>query len=147
VSIDLLILFVIFVLVPLIERMLREAQQRGQPTPGDTSRQPQKAAPPRTRPPVPVPVPAPVPTSMPEPQPVLSLPVSTAEKRQVDPRPDRGTGKPVVRTLTPRSMTRAGTVVSLRTRPDLRRAMALTAILGPCRADQPYEWPADAGRP
>jgi hypothetical protein len=37
-------------------------------------------------------------------------------------------------------------VVGPRNRLDLRRAIELMAILGPCRAINPYDWPERAAR-
>jgi hypothetical protein len=37
--------------------------------------------------------------------------------------------------------------VGLRARRDLRRAIVLVAMLGPCRANSPYDWPDQAARP
>jgi hypothetical protein len=127
-SVETLILLAFFVLVPLLQRLLAHARERNQPTPQPAQRAPSPAP----RPEAPVPrVPAP---------PIPPLPAleadrfdnhrSASARQAVTPATAASNG--------PRRGRRPVASVILGTRLDLRRAVAAAAILGPCRAVDPY---------
>jgi hypothetical protein len=60
--------------------------------------------------------------------------------------PARQGDGPLTIALKPQRTMEQQTVVGLRARRDLRRAIVLAAILGPCRANSPYDGPEQAGR-
>jgi hypothetical protein len=61
--------------------------------------------------------------------------------------PARHGGGPVPIALTPHLTLEQQTAVGLRTRRDLRSAIVLVAVLGPCRANSPYGWPDQSAHP
>ena len=139
-SVETLVLLALFIVLPLIQRLIQATRQRNQRPPEPVERPspgtPQPLA--RTLPPPELAVP-PLPDTTPH---AASDAISAGVRI---PAPDGG--GPVIVALTPhRSMGRP-TTVGLRTRRDLRRAIVIAAVLGPCRASSPYDWPEHAGRP
>jgi hypothetical protein len=135
-SVEALVLLALFIVLPLIQQLIRATRQRNQRFP-----EPAERRPPRTL----------VRTSPPE----LAVPLlpDTTSHAASDamlasaPVPAPHVGGPVTIALTPHRTMGQRTAVGLRTRRDLRRAIVLVAMLGPCRASSPYDWPEQAGRP
>src|SRR5687767_1702581 len=126
-SIEGLLLLALFVLLPLIERLVEAARQRR-----DTA---QKAVP-RTQPDVPPPLPSATPgqpLSAPDaalaeaPSSPLARPAERARAR-------RRVVEPATRPVTPRDVV----IRALRSRDSLRGALVLMTVLGPCRAQTPH---------
>ena len=116
-SLEGLLLLALFILLPLIERLLRAARRPE----GDAP-----IPPPAPRRQAPIDAPAALPAdSSPEP---------------AGPAPRRPPRPPLAATGPPRAVRRAGSVEELRTPLALRRAVVLATILGPCRAVAPHEW-------
>jgi hypothetical protein len=131
-SFEALVLLALFVVLPLLQQLIRAMRHGHDRLPEATERRP-PVAPVRTPPPEPVvpPLPVVVPDALTGP-----LPSSAAVAA-----PRRGAPGTVART--PRSTVRQPVTVGLRTRRDLRRAMVLVAVLGPSRASSPYRSACD----
>lgn len=130
-----LALLVLFVLLPLVELLVRFVRRQMTRPPALPSAQ--RQVPPLSAP-ASVPSPAPV-------RPTLHETV-TARTRT----PERGTGErstrpPTARQRTRRRATVAGLREGLRTPGDLRRAVVLMTILGPCRSISPHDTAERAG--
>jgi hypothetical protein len=137
VSVEALILFALLVALPLIQRLIQATRQRNERPPGPAERQgPETLA--RTPPP-----PEPVIPPLPDTTPHTASDAISAGGRM--PAPD-GVGPVTPAPTLHRTMGRR-TTVGLGTGRDLRRAIALATMLGPCRASSPYDWPERAGRP
>jgi hypothetical protein len=136
VSVEALVLLALFIVLPLIQQLIRAARQRNQgPTESAGRQSPGTHA--RTPPQPELAVP-PLPDTTPQ---TASDAIPTGGRM---PAPDAG--RPVTLAPTPHRTIGRGTMAGLRTRRDLRRAIVLAAILGPCRASSPYNWPERAGR-
>jgi hypothetical protein len=136
VSVEALILLALLIVLPLIQQLVQATRQRIQRPPGPAERQsPGTLA--RTPPPE-LAVPP-----LPDTTPHTAFYAISAGGRE--PAPDAG--GPVTLALTPLRTMGRRTTVGLRARRDLRRAIVLVAMLGPCRASSPYDWPERAGRP
>jgi hypothetical protein len=139
-SFETLLLLVIFILAPLVE-FFRAARKRGQRRPPSDSAewQPEVAS----EPPFDAQTPVQEPVREVQAVPFLSAPAERrfpTVTRQL--RPKRQPAVSVGRDRATHRQTRPrGTVVGLRSSLDLRRAIVLTTILGPCRANNSYEWP------
>jgi hypothetical protein len=135
-SVELLVLVALFIVLPLIQQLIRAPRQQSQRFPEPAERRPPRTLA-RTPPPeLAVPplqdtTPHATSDAMPASAPALALHASG----------------PVTIALTPHRTVGQRTAVGLRTRRDLRRAIVLVAMLGPCRASRPYDWPEQAGRP
>jgi hypothetical protein len=127
VSLEFLLLLAVVVLLPLIQQLLRAARQRDRRTPERAEGQPAPAERPAMREPQP-------------PRPAARHTSSAAmTAREGTPAPDAA--GPVAPALTAhRSTGRRTAVVSLRNPLDLRRAIVLMTMLGPCRATKPHDW-------
>lgn len=164
-SIESLLFLAIFVLLPLIERLMRRQpppiddvdaedetdvpQPRPQPGPRRRPvprpiRQTGRPAPPMPPPPMPRPLPPPVPPPVQPLPPVTARPAVPRElsdavkatKRAVAVRTDM---LPMAATRKSSRDARRRTVIrALRTPRTLRSVMLLTTIMGPCRAQAPY---------
>ena len=136
---ELLVLLAVFVLLPLMQRLLGVARQRQAHTPERADRQPQTT---------PQPAQAPRPAARAVPPLTDTLPQSTSDVTTASGRTStRDAAGPAPLAVVPRRRTRRHPeVVGLRNRLDLRRAIVLTTILGPCRATTPYDGPERAGR-
>jgi hypothetical protein len=127
-SVETLALLAFFVLLPLLQRLLAQVRERNQPTPQPAHRAPLSTP----RPEAPVPrVPTP---------PIPSLPALEADQFDVNrSAPAREAVTPATAASNaPRRGRRPVASVILGTRLDLRRGIAAAAILGPCRAAEPY---------
>lgn len=125
-SVESLILLALFVLLPLIERLLLAARRRQQ-----------QAAPERPEadvelPPFMLPEERPQPVAMPPPRP----PEASARAKPVAPASRLRAPRPPVVTARARPVS-AGSPY----RRGLRRAVVMAAVLGPCRALSPYDGP------
>lgn len=139
-SLELLLLLAVFVLLPLIQQLLRAARQRDRRAPERAERQPLRTP----QPPAHAPLPR---TRAVPPLPETARHAASDAMTARGLTPARETAGPVTLALTPHRSTRRRTaVVGLRNLLDLRRAIVLMAILGPCRAINPYDWPERAGR-
>ena len=128
-SIEQILLLVVFVVLPLVQYLLRTARERD-------GRKPEQAEGPQSPPDAPLPVPTGPPLA-PAARHTLSDAMAVRERT-----PRRDAAPPVVLPPAPRrSARRRAAVVDLRDPNDLRRAIVLTTILGPCRATNPYEGP------
>jgi len=129
VSFEWLLLLVFFVLLPLVERLLRAARQQQ-----DAAAPEPPGAPRPQAPPLPLPLPRPVapPLSMPRPRAGQARPRHPPAVTK--PAPAR---RPVMR--------RPAMAADLRHAPALRRAIVLMTILGPCRALSPHAWEGASG--
>ena len=126
-SVETLVLLALFIMLPLIQRLIRATRQRHQrfPEPAERRRPGTLAR-----------------TSPPE----LAVPplLDTASHAASDamppsaPVPAPHAGGPVTTTLTAHRTMEQRAALGLRTRRDLRRGIVLVAILGPCRANSPY---------
>jgi hypothetical protein len=136
VSLELLLLLAAFVLLPLIQQLLRAAQAREPPTP-----EPAEKRPPRP------PVQAPPRTLAVPPPPGAARDAASDALIARGRTPALKTAGPVTPALTPHrsARRRRAAALGLRNRLDLRRAIVRMAILGPCRAMSPYDWPERAG--
>jgi hypothetical protein len=128
VSVDVLVLLAIFVLVPLLQRLLAQARERNQPPPQPAQRGPSPTPPPAAR------VPR-VPTL-----PIPPLPAPEAERLDAPPPAParRAANTATAVSSDPQRGRRRVALPALRTRLDLRRAITVAAILGPCRAVDPH---------
>jgi hypothetical protein len=126
-SVETLILLAFFVLLPLLQRLLAQARERNRPTPQPAHRGPLPTSPPAARVPREPPVPIP-------PLPALEAARfgmhQAAPAREATPAPAALIG--------PQGGLRGVASAMLRTRLDLRRAVTAAAIIGPCRAVDPY---------
>ena len=139
-SIEALLVFALFVLVPLVERLLREVQQRNQRAGGQAGPPPAQRRLPPPSAPVPSPVALPSPAALPSPSEAIT---ETMVARRARP-PD--TTRPPVRTMTQRvKHAPAAARLALRDRFALRRAVVQMTILGPCRAVHSHDWPERGG--
>lgn len=145
-SIELLVLLVVFILLPLIQQLLRAMQERDQGSSG----RPHGRRPPTRRPTMPEPQPA---ADVPLPRAPAVPPLPPATQHTVPavtahkPLPRRETSRPVAPALTARRDARRHTAIgSLRNPFDLRRAIVVMTILGPCRAISPSDWPERSAR-
>jgi hypothetical protein len=127
-SVETLILVAFFVLVPLLQRLLARARERNQPPSQPAQRAPWSTP----RPEAPVPrVPTPPIPSLPALEPdQFDMYRSAAAREAVTPATAASNGLR-------RGRRPVGSVI-LGTRLDLRRGIAAAAILGPCRAADPY---------
>ena len=137
VSVEALVLLALFIGLPLIQRLIQARRQRNQPLPGPAQRQPPGTLA-RTPPPPDLAVP-PLPDTMPQ---TASDAISAADRM-----PAPHAGGAVTQAPTPHRTMGRHTMAGLRTRRDLRRAIVVAAMLGPCRASNPYDWPEHAQRP
>jgi hypothetical protein len=138
VSLETLLLLAVFVLLPLIQRLLEAARRRDPRPPGRPGRRPVRTPPAPTQalPKVPV---RPLPDMAPDRTSGATTPHGPSSARDT---------AALVTLVLPhhRSARRRTAVVDVRKRLDLRRAIVLTAILGPCRAVNPYAWSEGARR-
>ena len=135
-SFEALVLLVLFLVLPLIQQLIQATRQRNQLPPEPAGGQlPGTLA--RTPPPA-LAVP-PLPDTTP---PTASDAISAGGHVPAQ----EGGGAVTLAPTLHRAMGR-GTTAGLRTRRDLRRAIVLAAMLGPCRASHPYDWPEHVGRP
>jgi hypothetical protein len=117
-SVETLILLTLLIVLPLIQQVIRAMRERSQHFP------------------------APVPL-LPETKPHAASDAMPASAFA----PARHGGGPL--TIAPKAQRtmEQQTAVGLRARRDLRRAIVLVAVLGPCRAKSPFDWPDQAARP
>jgi hypothetical protein len=131
-SVETLVLLALFIVLPLIQQLIRATRRRKHRLPEPTEmRPPTKLA---RMPPPEVSVPPLVDATPPAPS--EATPASA-------PMPAPHAGGRVTITPTPHRDMGQRTAVGLRTRRDLRRAVVLVAIVGPCRANGPYRSAAD----
>jgi len=135
-SLEGLLLLALFILLPLIERMLRAARRPDGDTPDQGADVPRPASRPSIPPPTPQRQP---PTDAPVPPPADIPPVPASPAPRRSPRP------PPAAAGTPRALPRGSRVEELRAPLALRRGVVLTTILGPCRSVSPYEWEGASG--
>lgn len=131
-SVETLVLLALFIILPLIQQLIRATRQRNQRFPEPAERRPPRTLAHTSPPELPVP-------------PLLnstSHPASDAMPPSA-PVPAPHASGPVTITLTPHRTMEQRTAVGLRTRRDLRRGIVLVAILGPCRAHSPYRSACD----
>jgi hypothetical protein len=134
-SVEALILLALFVVLPMIQQLIRATRDRNQSSPQTAERQsPGTLA--RT--------PAPELAAPPLPDPTLDAAYDALLASDHVPAPH--TGRPVTLAPTPRRTTGQHTAVGLRSRRDLRRAIVVAAILAPCRASSPYHSPEQIER-
>jgi hypothetical protein len=133
-SVETLILVALLIMLPLIQQLIRATRERSQHSPAPAERRSGTVA--RTTPPELV-VP-PLPDRKP---PVASDAPASALA------PARQGGGPPTIALKPQRTMEQQAAVGLRARRDLRRAIVLVAMLGPCRANSPCDWPDQAARP
>ena len=136
-SVEALGLLALFIALSLIQQLIQATRQRNQRRPEPAGRQ-SRGTLARTPPPPELAVP-PLPDTTPQ---TASDAISAGVRI---PAPDGGGA--VTLAPTPHRTMGRGTTAGLRTRRDLRRAIVLVAMLGPCRASHPYDWPERAGRP
>jgi len=124
-SVESWILLALFVLLPLIERLVLAARRRRERA---TAERPEAGV---ERPPLMVPEARPQPVVMPLPPaaPARPKPVTATPRLRAPPRPSVVAAR--ARAASPGSPYRR----------DLRRAMVMAAVLGPCRALSPYDGP------
>jgi hypothetical protein len=137
VSVEALVLLALFIVLPLIQQLIRATRQPNQHPPEPAGKEAAGTLA-RTPPPPELAVPP-----LPDTTPHAASDAIAAGGRL--PAPDAG--GPGTQALTPHRTMGRRTTAGLRTRRDLHRAIVLAAILGPCRASRPYEWPEHAGRP
>jgi hypothetical protein len=123
-SVETLILLALFIVLPLIRRLMRATRPRNQPFPEPADRRaPGTLA--RTSPP-----------ELAVPPLLDTMPHAASDAMRLSARvPAPHTGGPVRIAPAPYRTMEQRTAVGLRTRRDLRRAIVLAAILGPCRAN------------
>ena len=126
-SVETLVLLALFIVLPLIQQLIRATRQRNQRFPEPAERRPPGTLA-RTSPPE---------LAVPPLLDTTSHAASDAMPPSA-PVPAPHAGGPVTITLTPHRTSEQRTAVGVRTRGDLRRAIVLVAILGPCRANSPY---------
>ena len=135
-SIEALLLLALFILLPLIERIVKSARQPNARTPERVPRVPQPASRPSTRPAAPQPR-SPLEARMPR----------TADAPPVSARP-AALRPPSLQLAAPaaRRPARKGRVVGdLHDPLTLRRAVVLMTVLGPCRSVAPHDWGGASG--
>jgi hypothetical protein len=127
-SFETLLFLALFILVPLLERLLQAARQRRVDTPDGSVNRPRQTLPPTGNSKVSSP-------------PVVSAGVlSTSQLPPLAARPAEAAPGPAG--ATPRGRSRArqwSPMADLRDPLTLHRAIVLMTILGPCRANTPYE--------
>ena len=131
-----LLLLALFILLPLIERMLRSARQPGESTPDSAPEVPGPASRPSIRP------------SAPQSRsPLDARAPRTADARPISARPaaPRPPGLQLAAPAARRPARRGRVVEDLHDPVALRRAVVLTAVLGPCRGVAPHEWTGAPG--
>ena len=137
-SLEFLLLLAVFVLLPLIQQLLRAARRRDPGAPERAERRPLRTpqAPTHALPKLAIP---PLPDMAPDATPDAMTAYGPSSARET---------AALVTLVLPRhrSTRRRTAVVDFSKRLDLRRAIVLTAILGPCRAVNPYDWPEGARR-
>ncbi len=157
-SIEGILLFVFFVVMPLVQQW-RERQKKQQQQKAPQRERVPPSAEPETEileddgfewgrgwepveapPPVPPPPPRPRPVPLPVPAPVLTRPPVVHVPRPVPVMVpvQRTTPTPMVRAARVHRRQSAGATRGLSGRADLRQAITQMAILGPCRATAPY---------
>lgn len=130
-SIEALILLALFILLPLIERILRSARQPNAGTPDRAAQVPRPASRPSIRPP------APQPRSLMDARVPRMAEAPPGSARPVVPRPpSRQRAAPAAR----RPARRGRVVEDLHDPRNLRRAVVLMTILEPCRSVAPHDW-------
>jgi hypothetical protein len=134
-SVETLVLLALFVVLPLMQQLLRAIRQQNQRFPEPAERRSSETL---TRPPPPELAVPPLPDT------TLHGASDALLASGHVPAPD--TGRPVTLALTPHRTMGQRTAVGLRSRRDLRRAIVLVAILAPCRASSPYHWPEQTER-
>jgi hypothetical protein len=136
VSVEALVLLALFLVLPLIQQLIQATRQRNQRPPEPAGRQGPGT---RARTPPPALAVPPLPDTMPH---TASDAISAGVRI---PAPDGGGA--VTLAPTPHRAMGRSTTAGLRTRRELRRAIVLVTMLGPCRASHPYDGPEHAGRP
>lgn len=124
-SVETLILLALFVLLPLLQRLLAQARERNRPTPQPAHRGPLPTSPLAAREPTP---------------PIPPLPALEPDRFDMD-QAARAREAVTLATAASSGLRRGRRGVAsamLRTRLDLRRAITAAAILGPCRAVDPH---------
>jgi hypothetical protein len=135
-SVEMLVLVALFIVLPLIQQVIRATRQRNEPVSEQAERQSSGML-------------APTPPSEPAVPPLPATTTHSASDARTaagdQPAADRGARVG----LAPRADRNTGqsTAMGLRTRRDLRSAIVLMAMLGPCRATNPHDWPGRAGTP
>jgi hypothetical protein len=130
--VETLVLLALFIMLPLIQQLIRATRQRNQRFPEPAERPP----------------PGTLARTSPSDLAVPPL-LDTASHAASDamppsaPVPAPHVGGSVTATLTAHRTIEQRTALGLRIRPDLRRAIVLVAILGPCRANSPYRSACD----
>jgi hypothetical protein len=126
-SVETLVLLALFIVLPLIQRLIRATRQRNQRFPEPADERPPGTLARTPRPELAVP-------------PLLdTMSHAASDAVPLSARvPATHTGGPVTIALAPHRTMEQRTTVGLRTRRDLRRAIVLVAMLGPCRASNPY---------
>jgi hypothetical protein len=130
-----LFLLALFILFPLIERILQSARQRNTGTPDRPTEVPRPSRPSMRRPPPPPPL---IDSHVPRTPDVPPLSATLAAR----PSPRLQLAAPPERHATRRCIP----VGDLHNPITLRRAIVLMTILAPCRALTPHEWEAASGR-
>jgi hypothetical protein len=125
-SVETLILAVLLIVLPLLQQLIRATRQRNERPPEPAAPRPVTLA--RT----------PLPEGSVPPLPDTTPPVLPAAMPAGDAVPALRVGAPVTTTLTPGRTIGERAAVALRTPRDMRGAVVLAAILGPCRANRPY---------
>lgn len=135
-SAEALFLLALFILLPLIERILQLARQRNVGTPDGEAEGPRPASrPSRGRPAPPPPL---MDAGVPRTPDVPPLSATLAAR----PSPSLHLAAPPARRIARRRIP----VGDLHNPLTLRRAIVLMTILGPCRAVTPHDWEAASGR-
>ena len=133
-SIETLILLALFIVLPLIQQLIRATRQRNHRPP-----EPTEMRPPRTLARTPQPE-----LTVPPPLVDATPPAPSDATRASAPVSAPHAGGRVTITPTPHRTMGQRAAVGLRTRRDLGRAIMLVAILGPCRANNPHRSACDA---
>jgi hypothetical protein len=133
-SLEALLLLALFILLPLIERLLRAARQSNERTPDRVPAEPRPASRP--------PPAAPQPRARMDPRMPRTADAPPASARPAVPRPPGlQLRAPAARRPAPGSRV----VEDLHAPLTLRRAVVLMTILGPCRGVAPHEWKGAPG--
>jgi hypothetical protein len=142
-SIELLVLLFVFIVLPLLQQLIRAARQRDQPTPRRTPAQPPSAYEPEMEEWEEMEEMEPPPRVLLPPAPAVPWLPATEQHKLFEAMtvPARPPARAASRLATPapaarRSARRHKLVASLRKPRDLRNAFVLTTILGPCRANE-----------
>jgi hypothetical protein len=134
-SIETLVVLALFIVLPLIQRVVRARHQRNQPLSergeGPSSGRLVPTPPSKLEAP-------PLPDTA-----AHSAPEALASSGHT---PALHARAPVALVQRPDPTIRRDIAVALRTRPGLRSAIVLLAVLGPCRASNPHDWPGRVGR-